>query len=94
MALDGPVCSISCGVPVTTTDSLKFTVRSRVSPAVKNPSFKLDEIETTVGTDPFTDIFLLSDKEFPEPTSGRVKKALFPAESRILPPLTLKGFVV
>ena len=56
MALDGPVCSISCGVPVTNTDSLKFTVISKVSSAVKNPSFKLDETETTVGTDPFTDI--------------------------------------
>ena len=79
---------------MTTTDSLKFTVKSKVSPAVKIPSAKVDETDTTVGTDPFTKISLLSDKELPEPTAGIVNNALFPAVSRMVPPLIEKGFAL
>ena len=63
-----------------------------MSPATKNPSARPDVTETTVGTDPFTKISLLSDKELPEPAAGNANIALFPAESRMIAPLIKKGF--
>ena len=66
-------------------------MNNKVSSATKNPSARLDETETTVGTDPFTKISLLPDKELADPASGIVNNALFPAVSRMVPPLIEKG---
>ena len=74
------------------TDSLKLIVNIKVSPAIKNPSSKLEETETTRGTDPFTKMSLLSDKELPEPITGIVKNVLLPAVSIIDPLFKLIGF--
>ena len=94
MELVEPVCSVMYGIPVTVTDSLKFTVSNNVSPAIKKPSAILDETVTTLGTEPFTVISLLEDNELVVPIAGIVNIVAFPAESKMVALFKDNAFVL
>ena len=79
---------VNCGVPVTATTSLKVIVIPAVLPNINIPSLSGDETLSTVGTIPSTIMALFALKDVGLPGIGRVRLALFPEGSIIVPLLS------
>jgi len=88
-----PVSRVICGVPVTVTDSEKFTCTEMESPAVYDP-FAVDaDTDDTVGAVVSMTSALFAASEFAAPGDAKVSVALLPAASAMVPPFNASEFV-
>ena len=81
-----PVSSVSVGVPVTMTDSLKYTCTLIASPTLYVPFGLVDVTFVTAGASASMTRALFAPSEPAAPGAGSVSVASLPTPSRIVPP--------
>ena len=84
-ASEPPVSRVNCGVPLTVTASVNVTVIAATSPIFNVPSEVVEVTLETVGTTPSITNALLAPRDPEAPGDAKVKVALFPVASFIVP---------